>query len=401
MKCTKLSVGLLFLAVATGLAAPESPVALTSESRRNIKDFGAKGDGITDDTASILSAVRTCGTANLSSGVYRITRQIKLSEGQGLTGEGILKVDFDTQKAEESNAAILVDGNDVRIQGIRLRKQFVDGSYSCGIVAASGHTNLVIRDVDVSGYSARYGIHIIEGEDFLVTGCFIHDFMMNTTADMIVDSPAGIRITRSKNGVVSNNRLSRIEVGPKGLESISPLKPDYGPQGYQADLLTIAQCTNITITGNTLHTSGEGVDLLLSRQCAVSANVITDIWFQGIKMLGVSGSTITGNLISDCYQGIGLADHDSYASPCFGNTLVGNTILDTGSSGSFRVPASLRVRYSGTYGIDVHEDCDQNVIADNVILDTQKDKTMKGAIHRGSGKRNVYSGNITSEAQRP
>ena len=391
----------LFLEIATALAAPDLPVGSASDNPRTIRDFGAKGDGIADDTTAILLAIRTSGIAIIPPGLYRTTKQIKLSNGHGLTGDGVLNVDFDTRKPDTANSAVLVDGNDVFIRGIRLRKKFIDGSYGCGIVVASGHKNIAIRDVDVSGYSARYGIHIIEGEDFQVTGCAIHDFMMNTFADMIADSPAGIRITRSKHGIVNNNRLSRIEVGPKGQASVSPLKPGYGPQGYQADHIAVVQCSNISITGNMLQTSGEGIDLLLSRNCAVSGNVIADIWFQGIKMLGVSRSSITGNTISDCYQGIGLADHDSFGAPCFGNTVVGNTVLDTGSSGSFNVPAATRVRYSGTYGIDLHEACDQNVIANNVILDTQKEKTMKGAIYRGSGKHNIYSSNVTPDEQKP
>jgi parallel beta-helix repeat protein len=391
----------VLLSVPMSLAAPDLPVASTSDDRGEISSFGAKGDGVTDDTAAIQSAIDATGIAIVPPGVYRITRPIRMSNGQKLTGNGTMSIDFNTLKPQESTAAVLVDGDDVLIRGIHIIKKFVDGSYDSGIIVVKGHKNITIREVEVSGYSARYGIHIIEADGFEVTGCFIHDFMMNEAADMIADSPAGIRITRCKRGVVSNNRVMNIEVGPRGRASISPLRPKYGPQGYQSDHVTLAQCSEISVTGNVLQTSGEGIDLLLSRHCTVTGNIIADIWFQGVKMLGVSGSTVTGNSIRDCYQGIGLANHDSFRRPCFANIISGNTILNTGSSGSFDVPASTRVRYSGTYGIDVHEGCDQNVISSNVILDTQKSRTMRSAIHRGSGKRNIFSGNVTVDEEQP
>lgn len=391
----------LLLTMSRLWAASGLPVTAPSGQEQTVRDFGAKGDGVADDTAAIQSAIGAAGITVVPPGIYRTTKTLRLSDGQGLVGEGTLAVDFDTKNPGGDNAAVLVDGSDVHLAGIRIRKKSIDGSYASGILVTSGHKNIAIRGVEISGYSARYGIHIIEADGFEVSGCAIHDFMMDTAADMIVDSPAGIRITRSKHGVVSNNRLSKIEVGPNGRESISPLKPDYGPQQYQSDHITMMQCSEVSVTGNVMETSGEGIDLLLSRHCVVSGNVIGDIWFQGIKMLGASRCAVIGNSIRDCYQGIGLANHPAFGSPCFGNTITGNSIFDTGSGGSFHVPAANRVKYSGTYGIDVHEGCDENVISSNVILDTQEQKTMKGAIFRSHGKGNVYTGNIPTDEGSP
>lgn len=357
--------------------------------------YGLRGDGRADDTDALERAIRAEKLIFLPPGRYRITRPLALDTGCGIVGPGTLYVDFDSARSDASNAALNCQGSNIRIDGITIEKRFIDGSYGIGIsLGGSGHRNIRIHGVDISGYSARYGIHLVECEDFEISNCHIHDFMMDAGADMIQDSPAGIRVTRSRRGVISNNRILRIEVGKSGLASISPKVPKYGKQGYQSDHMTIVSCRNVTITGNLMATSGEGIDLLLSQECAVSGNTIEDIWFQGIKMLGVSFSTISGNVIRDCYQGVGLADHTKFGADCIGNAITGNTIVDSGSPGSFGLPGPARLRYGVPAGVDVHDASDYAVIAGNVIMDTQATKTMRSAIATNGAPHNICANNI-------
>jgi len=193
----------------------------------------------------------------LGPGSYRITRPLHLSSGAALIGSGKIIIDFDSEKMDASNAALYGQGQDIRLEGISIAKRFRNGSYGVGVLIAAGSQNIAVRNVEISGYSARYGIHIVESENFEITGCYIHDFLMDTSADMIVDSPAGVRVTRCKSGVISNNRILRIEVGERGYTSASPLRVAYGRQTYQSECLTIMQCRAITVAGNVLETSGE------------------------------------------------------------------------------------------------------------------------------------------------
>lgn len=351
------------------------------------------GDGIADDTDALQKALDMQKTVSLAPGTYRITHTVHIPPGGALLGSGTLLVDFDSEKMDGSNVALQARGQDIRLEGITIRKRFRDGSYGIGVLIDSGSKNVTLRHLEISGYSARYGIHLVETESFEIGGCYIHDFQMDTVADMILDSPAGIRLTRCREGVVSNNRVQRIEVGAKGYVSVSPVRPAYGQQGYQSDCMTIMQCRAITVTGNVLDTSGEAIDLLLSEYCTVNANTIRSIWFQGIKMLGVRYSAVTGNVMRDCLEGIGLAEHAAFKTECVGNTVIGNTILDSGSPGDFHLPIRLRDGLAGAFGIEMSGRCHENIVAHNTILDTQPQKTMKLPIHQDLKLPNVIEGN--------
>ena len=354
-------------------------------------DFGAIGDGVADDSAALQSALNTGKVVQLPSAKYRLTQQLTIPQGGGLSGPGILLVTADIGRA------LFTQADHVTLDGFEIRKTFVDGSYGVGI-AAENVSQLTIRNVEISGYSARYGIHIVESDDFEVTGCYIHDFMMNTTADMIQDSPAGLRITRSGHGIVSNNRIERIEVGPVGRASISPLVPSYGPQKYQSDCITLQQSHHVVVSNNLLVTSGEGLDMLLSQSCTATNNVISDIWFQGIKMLGVSFCAVNGNFLSDCYQGIGLAAHPAFNAEASANTVNGNVLRDIGSPGSFGEASSIRSQEipNGIHGILLAspQGCRRNIITDNVIVDTQLVKTTESGVKGNGDSTNLVSGNV-------
>jgi Pectate lyase superfamily protein len=59
-----------------------APTARTLPDRlgelKNVKDFGARGDGSTNDTAAIQAAVNQQGTIYFPAGAYRLTRSISI-----------------------------------------------------------------------------------------------------------------------------------------------------------------------------------------------------------------------------------------------------------------------------------------------------------------------------------
>lgn len=60
----------------------------------NVKDFGAVGDGVTDDTAAIQSALDTCRVVYLPAGVYKTTGTLYVPSNGGLVGQESSNWDF-------------------------------------------------------------------------------------------------------------------------------------------------------------------------------------------------------------------------------------------------------------------------------------------------------------------
>lgn len=54
----------------------------------SVKDFGAVGDGVADDTVSVQAALTTGKSVYVPSGVYKITSTLTLSNGQMIFGDG-------------------------------------------------------------------------------------------------------------------------------------------------------------------------------------------------------------------------------------------------------------------------------------------------------------------------
>ncbi|WP_427126727.1 glycosyl hydrolase family 28-related protein [Priestia megaterium] len=86
-----------------------------SKSIYNVKDYGAKGDGLKDDTLKILSAVKEAdnaggGTIYLERGTYIVSSSIHIPSNVSLLGEGrtvtILK-----RKDNEDEAVLRLEGN--------------------------------------------------------------------------------------------------------------------------------------------------------------------------------------------------------------------------------------------------------------------------------------------------
>ncbi len=113
----------------------------------DVRYYGAKGDGVTDDTQAFkaaVNAVSSGGTVFVPAATYRIESTVGLKSGMTLSGaEAVLYMPDRTRKT----ALLDVDGTTgVVIVGLTLRSDSATGVL--GIAATvSGATNLTIRDL--------------------------------------------------------------------------------------------------------------------------------------------------------------------------------------------------------------------------------------------------------------
>ena len=81
------------------LPAGTGAVATTVQTKLresvSVKDFGAVGDGVTDDTAAVQAALNTGKAVYVPTGVYKISSKLTLSTSQMVFGDGAYASKFD------------------------------------------------------------------------------------------------------------------------------------------------------------------------------------------------------------------------------------------------------------------------------------------------------------------
>lgn len=146
----------------------------------NVKSHGAKGDGITDDTAAIQSALDTGRIIYMPAGVYIVSDTLKLrARGSGLSGEGQLRTYGSSETtikwtgASDKTMAVLVMGqNGVGVPpssdnsdatAIKVKNLYIDcdnkagfGIYGAYVVNESEIDNVAVSQ------ATEYGIYIVK-----------------------------------------------------------------------------------------------------------------------------------------------------------------------------------------------------------------------------------------------
>ena len=172
----------------------------------NVKNYGAKGDGITDDTDSLIQAIRKSnnGEIFMPRGTYRITKSIEINNINNISING-------------NNSTILCD------------------TVESGIIVSDILKNFTLKNINiVSSYNSSYGIKLsnvhhsslnnvwVQGfnlDGLYVEGCYISTYNnvtsienkrygVNFDSDMVDPCNNSIRINDcnfSKNGMYNLN----------------------------------------------------------------------------------------------------------------------------------------------------------------------------------------------------
>jgi hypothetical protein len=171
----------------------------------SIKDFGAVGDGLTDDTNAIINAVQAHNAIFVPKGVYLVSGTIALTAGQALFGTGagaVIKAVNNTFNPIEitENKAIIqslsIEGGDV---GVRL--------YGSGAEC----TQNSLRDLVLTGQNT--GIQL-DGYNDVNKPCYWNNF-----DTILIEQPLvnGVHLTLSGAGDTPNaNRFTKVRVYSKG-----------------------------------------------------------------------------------------------------------------------------------------------------------------------------------------
>jgi hypothetical protein len=315
--------------LATGSGAVPSTVQTKLRERISVKDFGAKGDNTTDDTAAIQAAVAASSGKALyfPAGTYIVSDIITLVANSVVYGDqGIttLKLKAKTYTAANVSIFVLTGISNVYIYGL------IFNGNKGNIGSARNPINTVYNTVkvtfDTCEWIACEGICLnvsTTTDSFAVLNCrFISCGGATDNSDgyrnqaIAFSSSAG---ARSKDIEITGNYFFA-----QGLDCISMCNLDdvvvsnnaaYDSYSFLYNSPSPYRTINLTVTGNVIYNTNQGS----------LNNTVNPV---AIDLPRVSNATITGNSIFKCEQsGIGIFDDSS-------NVVVsGNSLVDCGYKG--------------------------------------------------------------------
>lgn len=348
----------------------------------NVKDYGAVGNGTTDDTASIQNTLNAAygvggGIVFLPAGVYTIDPnpglQVKTNTSFMGTGNGsILKLKAGSTHNDnlvKSESWTNVTLRNFLVDGNRTNQSGTSGSYTYtqyGVYFGST-TDSLIQNVTVKS-TTGVGIHIYNGTGVVVDSCQSTD---NNYHGYEFEQDTGCHLTNSHG---YSNRLYGLLLSPGEISGT-------GSKGNTISNNSFDSNTNYGIATNAANAD---ISAYLSQGDMITSNKITGNSFYGVNFYKQNGHIFTNNYIAgNGYFGLyafGSSNNTISDNIFFNNSQVGNgsydEILLEGSTSSLTVA--------------------NNIVSNNTILMSGTPKARYGISEAspGDGPNIIYGNNI-------
>lgn len=370
----------------------------------SVKDFGAVGDGIVDDTAAVQAAITASNCVYFPAGTYLSASYFNLVKNDlHVFGDGDQTIFKSTDSTTQNIYTLKITGDNCTIENIK-----IDGNKDSAFpvvtqrdgVAIFGNNGLIRRVSTVNTVSA--GIRI-QGNNGLVSQCKtsecgdLTDREKNTAAFGIIMA------------VAEGGRIEACEVTNTTRSGIF-----------------VYNSSHVTIVGNTVVGAENGIrtdwlpETLGDIYATITGNVVYDCYGDAIRFTGnyvvVSGNVCKGSLSG----GAGALSNGGYGQTVCGNSFVGNEsagVYIRGSSGpTIDCTVIGNTCVGNEYGIIVVPDsareitnlflsnnnCSNNTISDISISAAGVSSTARLSGNTGSISLNytnwTYSNSDTSES---
>ncbi len=314
-------------------AAACAPPAATSSLTASVRDpaYGARGDGVTDDTAAIQAAVDavagTGGTLTVPEGTYRVNAVTSIQIGGAMTLQfsagAVLQA---IPNSAGTYSVITVQG----ASGVNILGGTLQGDYG-NPVTHTGTTGEWGMGLSISG-SSQVAVVGVTVQDCWGDGFYLE----NGSSGITVCSVQAAHNRRNGMSIVSADTVvvrDSLFTGSGGTLPGDGIDIEPNPT-ETVNQVTITGCT---LSGNAGDGIADGVPVAYTGAAsitavtisgnAISGNGTSTPGSSGIDVSNVSGHLVTGNTITgNTGDGILL---EQYAT---GTTVTGNTV--TGNTGN-------------------------------------------------------------------
>lgn len=310
----------------------------------NVKSYGAKGDGVTDDSDAIQTTIDKVheaggGVVFVPKGTYILSKPINLYDYILLLGEGsgsklkvIDNININDNIVKLSNVTgagisnLCIDGNrDGQTEAYTQYAVFIDNgvfNYTDHILVENANgvgihvyncTNCNVNN-SVSIHNRYHGIEMEQDIECIVSGCHC--------------------LTNDRHGLY----LSPGEQGGKGTHkniitnSVFSKNSQYGVSLGISVIGSIGLSSNNTITGCQCNNNQIGIDCYINDSISIENNTISDCTIYGARIGGSNYVKFTNNKITACPTGLQIEpityDGTTYTS---GYNLVSNNMITCAS----------------------------------------------------------------------
>jgi hypothetical protein len=275
----------------------------------SVKDFGAVGDGVTDDTAAIQAAVNDASKVYFPAGTYKITSEVTLPSNITLSGDGMGKsLLYFYKAANPASSEFMLAARakeNINLTGLTLTSNaYADGLFNVGTYSAgppktyvgtyngningfliSSCSNVYMKDCEIR-YFNYHGVRVsVEGDNpvtdynhnLVFDGCHGHH-CLSSPIDIL-----GTRDFKVVNGTFTDN---------------GNFTADYidGGTGYGIGLGRTPSATQLRSYGGICsnnfcaRNARHGIDVHAGANIVIDNNIIEDNLLQGISVQDIVGS---------------------------------------------------------------------------------------------------------------
>lgn len=327
--------------IATGTGAVARTVQAKMRESVSVLDFGAVGNGTTDDTAAIQAAVTAHRAVNFGNHdlTFKVTGTITLRNGQKLDGRGAT-----IQQFTDQTIIFNADNTDrVTIEGLRFvgknEATFFNNSNSLAIaIRANGATRIKVTKNEFEGFHLtafaalsgspsriEFSSNVVKGPGAAVLGvdinyrncfgCILVGSYIRVFGNEVYDTAQGIFVgLGSQNVAITGNVVHDtinehgmyIDAGVINCSITGNTVRNTGSIGIKFQFYDAFATVprNLSITGNSVDTcGGAGIEInntsgtTTAKGVTISGNTVNNTTGIGINVRYVSGGAVSGNAV--------------------------------------------------------------------------------------------------------